>query len=132
MPPRARSHGSSAERQRRERSLLFPFDFFCSWLLLRVLVICWRRSSVRGNAAAKVDMQVDLTHMLCEVLLLPPLRCSVLCLLGRPLMDVCVPSWLVFLAYNPDLLLFWVVSEALASLYRKSLEGRRVYVLHPL
>lgn len=46
-------------------------------------------------------------------------------------MDVCVPSCF-FLAYNPDLLLFWVVSEALASLYRKLLEGRRMYVLHPL
>lgn len=44
----------------------------------------------------------------------------------------CVRAFLFFLAYNPDMLLFWVVSEALASLYRKSLEGRRMYVLHPL
>jgi hypothetical protein len=38
-----------------------------------------RRSPVRGNTAAKVDFNVDLTHMLCEALLLPPLRYPLFC-----------------------------------------------------
>lgn len=52
-------------------------------------VSCWCGLRVCGNAAAKVDVHVDLTHMLCEALLLPPLRCSVFCLLGS--WNACVP-----------------------------------------
>jgi hypothetical protein len=52
----------------------------CLWLLNCRL----RRSRVCGNAAAKVDVHVDLTHMLCEALLLPPLRCSLFCLPRSP------------------------------------------------
>lgn len=53
-----------------------PFPLLpCLLVALLAWLNRWRRSPVCGNDAAKVDLNVDLTHMLCEALLLPPVRC---------------------------------------------------------
>lgn len=72
-------------------------------------------------------MKVDLTHMLCEALLLPPLRCSVLCLLGSPLIDVCFPSW-----FSLRLILTCCCSGWFQKLWRHVITNRWKVGMHPL
>jgi hypothetical protein len=133
VPPRARSHGSSAERQRRERSLLFPLTCLVLFVgvvkrvcnMLSSLTCSWKCCSQGGYASRPHPHAVrGAAAAAPQVLGLLPVRES---------SNACVRSFMFFSwLSDPDVLVFWVVSGALASRYHKLLEGRLVSVLHSL
>ena len=133
MPPRARSHGSSAERQRRERSLLFPFCLFCSsgFLSARNMLAsltCSRKCCSQGGYAPRPHPHVvrGAAAAAPQVLGLLPVRES---------SNARVHTFMFFFSFwpsDPDVLVIWVVSGAQASRYHILLEGRLVSVLHSL